>query len=45
MYFVGDKNENNRKAQNEIDQTFVKPNKHETAEFGLVEELVEENKV
>jgi Tfp pilus assembly protein PilO len=45
MYFVGDKNENNRKAQKETDQTFVKSKKREIAEFGLVEELAEENKV
>ena len=45
MYFVGDKNENNRKAQIVIGKTNAKTRKNETVEFGLVEELTEESKI
>ncbi len=45
MYFVGDKNENNRKAQIVIEKTNAKTRKNETVEFGLVEELTEESKI
>lgn len=45
MYFFGNKKENSRKAQSVLHQTFLKSKKNETVEFGLVEELAEENKV
>ena len=43
MYFVGDKNENNRKTQIAKDQTIVKTKNSVIAEIGLVEELIEED--
>ena len=42
MYFVGDKNGNNRKSQNAKVQTLIETKKSETFEIGLVEELAEE---
>ena len=42
MYFVGDKNENNRKSQNAKVQTLIETKKSKTFEIGLVEELAEE---
>lgn len=44
MYFVGDKNENNRKSQNVKVQTLIETKKSETFDMGLIEELVEEVK-
>ncbi len=43
MYFVGDKNENNRKPQITKDQTIVKTKNSVITEIGLVEELTEED--
>jgi uncharacterized membrane protein YGL010W len=43
MYFVGDKNENNRKPQITKDQNIVKTKNSVITEIGLVEELTEED--
>jgi|GEM_PF-5148696 len=45
MYFIGGIKEDKRKSQRVLQQTFFKSKNNETLEFGLVEELTEENKV
>lgn len=44
MYFIGDKNEQTQKQQREIKNLLKNKEKKETTEFGLIEELIEENK-
>ena len=44
MYFIGDKNEQNQKQQKEIKKPLNDNEKKEITEFGLIEELTEENK-
>jgi hypothetical protein len=43
MYFVGDKNENNKKTKIAKEQTSIKTRNSVITEFGLVEELTEED--
>ena len=43
MYFVGDKNENNRKTQSGRDQIILKKRNNDITEIGLVEELTKED--
>jgi preprotein translocase subunit YajC len=45
MYFIGDRNEQTQKQQREIKNLLKNKEKKETTEFGLIEELTEENKV
>ena len=45
MYFFGGIKENNRKSKSVLHKPFLKAKKNEKIEFGLIEELAEENKV
>ena len=45
MYFIGGIKEDKRKSRRVLRQTFFKSKNNESLEFGLVEELTEENKV
>ena len=45
MYFIGDKNEQIQKQQKEIKKPLKNKEDKEITEFGLIEELTEENKV